>query len=528
MFIRKRTVRSSSGREHTYLELARTYRKDGKVCQERLCSLGRLDELRESGNIDRMIASLVKVARHGWIRKETVQLEATWSKQYGVVVLVRRLWRDLGLAEVIGELYRSSPMEIPVEEGLVAMITNRLVDPRSKLITYRWIEGVYAPEWERLDLSHLYRALDFLDEHIRTVEEALFMRSRDLFSLEVDLVLFDTTSTYFEGRGPEGLARLGYSRDKRPDLVQVVIGVLMTREGIPVAHYVFPGNTADIAAFRHAVKDVKERFPLRQVIIVADRGVVSESLLEALEAEGREYIVGIPLRKWKAADEVLKRAGRYHKVAENLEVKEVEQDGKRYVLCYNPEQAERDRKERASFVAQIEAELARGGLGGLARKKGYGRYLKVLDEGRAEMNWGRVRREERYDGKYLLRTSATLPPAEIAQAYKGLWRVEQGFRELKSGLEMRPCYHWTLPRVRGHIALCFLALVMGAALKRLLRTHGCEASVQEVLEAVEQVKAVRVELNGEVLLARTELPPLAQKAFAAVGMRPPPKVQSLN
>ncbi len=526
MFIRQRIVRSSSGREHTYLELARTYRKDGKVRQERLCSLGRLDELRESGNIDRMIASLVKVAKEDWVRKEAVELEAIWSKEYGVVVLVRRLWQDLGLAEVIGELYRRSPMEVGVEEGLLAMVTNRLVDPRSKLSTYRWLEGVYAPEWEKLELSHLYRALDFLDEHIRTVEEALFVRSQDLFSLEVDLVLFDTTD--FEGQGPQGLGKLGLRRDKRPDLVQLVIGVLMTREGIPVAHYVFPGNTADIDAFRHTVKDVKERFPLEQVIIVADGGVLSEGLLKALEAEGQGYIVGIPLRKWKAADEVLKRGGRYHKVAPNLEVKEVEQDGKRYILCYNPEQEERDRKERASFVAQIEAELARGGLGGLAKKKGYGRYLKVLDEGRAEINWRQVRGEERYDGKYLLRTSTSLPPAEIAQAYKGLWRVERGFRELKSGLEVRPCYHWTPPRVRGHIALCFLALVIEAGLEQVLRAHGCQASVRDVLEAVEQVKAVRVELDREVFLARTQLPPLAQEAFAALGIRPPSKVQLLS
>lgn len=354
------------------------------------------------------------------------------------------------------------------------------------------------------------------------------MRSRDLFGLEVDLVLFDTTSTYFEGRGPEGLAKRGYSRDKRPDLVQVVIGVLMTREGIPVAHYVFPGNTADITAFRHALKDVKDRFPLGQVIIVADRGVVSEDLLKALETEEQEYIVGIPLRQWKAADEVLKRAGRYHKAAKNLEVKEVWENDKRYILCYNPEQAERDGKVRASFVGQIEAELALGGLGGIAKKKGYGRYLKVVDEGQAEINWKRVKQEERYDGKYLLRTSAALSPPEIAQAYKGLWRVERGFRELKSGLEVRPCYHWTPPRVRGHIALCFLALVMEAALERLLRAYGCQASVREVLEAVKQVKAVRVELDGEAFLSRTELPPLAHKAFAAVGMRPPPKIQPLN
>jgi len=527
MYIRKRTIRSSGGKKYTYLELARTCRKDGKVCQERLCSLGRLDELRGRGAIDRMIVSLSKVARDHWIRTKALELEANWSKEYGIVILVERLWQKLGLGSIIAELYQRSLMEVPVKEGLLCMVTNRLVDPRSKRSTYKWLGTVYSPGWENLELSHLYRTLDFLDGNIRRIEEALFVQSRDLFSLNIDLVLFDTTSTYFEGKGPVGLAKLGYSRDKRPDLTQVVIGVLMTREGIPIAHHVFPGNTADITAFRYAVKDVKERFPLGKVIIVADRGVVSEALLETLDAEGQEYIVGIPLRKWKVAEEVLGQGGEYQKVADNLEVKEVEKDSKHYIICYNSEQEGRDRKERASFVAQIEAELNRGGLTGLAKKKGYGRYLRVLDEGRAEINWEKVKQEERYDGRYLLRTSAILPPSEIARAYKGLWRIENAFRELKSGLEVRPCYHWTPSRVRGHIAMCFLALVLEATLERMLRIHNVEASVGEVLEAVERVKAVRVEINGEAFLARTDLPPLARKAFAAIGIRPPPKVQSL-
>jgi len=302
----------------------------------------------------------------------------------------------------------------------------------------------------------------------------------------------------------------------------------MTRESIPIAHHVFPGNTADINAFHYALKDIKERFPLEKVIIVADRGVVSEDLLETLEAESQAYIVGIPLRKWKVADQILKEGGEYQKVAPNLEVNEVWHDGKRYVICYNPEQAEKDRKERLSFVTHLEAELKQGGLTGLAKRKGYGRYLNVLEKGKAEIDWGKVFGQEYYDGKYLLRTSAVLSPSEIALAYKGLWRIENAFRELKTGLEIRPCYHWTESRVKGHIAMCFLALVIEAAIERVLRVNKLEASISEVLEVVEQIKAVRVEANGEAFLCRTDLPPLAGKVFAALGIRPPPKVLPLN
>ena len=527
MYLRKRTVHSY-GRDYTYLELARTVRKNGKVLQERLCSLGRLEELQGSDVIDRLIAGLARVAKDEWVRAKALKLEANWSKEYGIVILVERMWQKLGLEEIVDGLYRRSPIEVPVKEALLCMVTNRLLDPRSKFSTYRWLNTVYAPKWEKLELSHLYRTLDFLCDNIKEIEEALFMKSHDLFSLDIDLVLFDTTSTYFEGKGPTGLARLGYSRDKRPDLVQVVIGVLITKEGIPIAHHVFPGNTADINAFRYALKDAKGRFPLGKVVIVADRGVVSEELLEALEAERQEYIVGIPLRKWKVADEIVKQGGEYQKVANNLEVAEVWYDGKRYILCYNPEEAERDYKERLSFVAHLEKELKQSGLSGLAKRKGYGRYLNVLEKGKAEVDWEKVRDEECYDGKYLLRTSTSLSPSEIALAYKELWRIENTFRELKTSLEIRPCYHWTESRVRGHIAMCFLALVVEAAVERMLRQSDLDVSVGEALEAIGQVKAVRVEVNREAFLARTDLPPLAGKAFAALGIRPPPKVLPLN
>ena len=529
MYIRFHNVKGRHGRLYTYLELVYSERRDGKVRQERVCSLGRVEELKKKGAIDRMIAKLSEAAQHRWVRAEALRLGTPWAKEYGPVLLMRRLWRDLGLEETIARLQRQTSVEVPVGEALLARVVSRMAMPRSELGSYSWLkEKVYAPEWEGLELHHLYRSLDFLAEHMETIEQALFWQVRDLFSLNVKLALFDTTSTYFEGRGPEGLAKFGYSRDKRSDQVQVIIGVLMTGDGIPVAHYVFPGNTADIDAFRQALSDVKRRFPLEgDVVIVADRGVVAESLLEALEAEGQGYILGIPLHKWKAAGKVLARPGRYHEVAGNLRVKEVELDGKRYILCHNPERELEDARRRAEIVAELEKELVHGGLPKLAKKKGYGRYLKIEGRGKASINWKRVKQDARCDGKYLLRTATNLSPEEVALAYKELWRVEHAFRKLKSGLEVRPVYHWTPARVRGHIGVCFLTLVMESALIRLLRAHGCKESLTKVMEAVQEVKAVKVELNGDLFLTRTDLPPLAQRAFAAVGLRPPPRFQPL-
>lgn len=529
MYIRFHTVRGRKERAYTYLEMVYSERRNGKVQQERVCSLGRLEDLQKSGALDRMIAKLAEVTKHRWVRAESLELGTPWAKEYGLMLLMRRLWQDVGLEKVINGLQRQSAIEVSVSETLLAMVVNRLVMPGSDCDTYAWLQGqVYAPEWQELELHHLYRSLDFLDKHMPVIEEQLFCRLRDLFSLELKLVLFDTTSSYFEGRGPAGLATTGYSRDKRPDRVQVIIAVLMTRDGIPVAHYVFPGNTADINAFRQALADVKGRFPLDgQVVVVADRGVVSEPLLQALENEEQEYIVGIPLHKWKAAGKVLGWPGRYHEVAENLRVKEVQLDGRRYIICHNPEREPEDARRRVEIVAALEKELTGGDLAKLAKKKGYGRYIKIEEKGKAGINWRWVERDARCDGKYLLRTATELSPTEVATAYRELWRVEAAFRNLKSGLEIRPMYHWTPPRVRGHIGVCFLALVVESVLARLLRNHGCQDSVSTIIEALQQVRAVRVELEGQVFLTRTDLSVLAHKAFTAVGLRPPPKVQPL-
>jgi len=408
------------------------------------------------------------------------------------------------------------------------MVLHRLLDPGSKRATHRWLKTVYRREFEFLELHHLYRALDHLVQDKEEIEEVLFARNRDLFSLNLDLMLFDTTSIYFEGRGPEGLAEYGYSREHRPDRVQVILGLLMSRDGMPVAHHVFPGNTADIAAFRYAIADLRRRFPIRRVVIIADRGVVSELLLEELELDGMEYNVGMPLRKWKEVREiVLSQAGRYHEVKDNLRVKETKVNGHRYIVCHNPEEEERDRKERESIVAILEEQLSQGGLSGLVKRKGWGRYLKVREAGKAEIDRERVSEEARYDGKYVLRTSTSLPGEEVALDYKSLWQVEHAFRELKSGLEVRPVYLRTEAHVRGHIFVCFLALVLEATLGRLLKGQGAQASYPEVMADLLELMAVRFEAKGKAWLWRTEFQGLAYEAFRAVGVRPPSRVQPI-
>jgi transposase len=503
----------------------RGYRINGKVRQEIVANLGRLDILQAEGGLERLIASLARYSERCWVEAEREGL-LSWDKVYGPVLIFRRLWEHLGLAQQVAHLQTRSEVEFPLDEAAFAMVLHRLLDPGSKRATYHWLKTVYRPEFELLELHHLYRALDHLVRGKDALEQTLFARNRDLFSLTVDLVLFDTTLIHFEGRGPEELAAFARPGNY-PDCVKVLIGLVMTGDGFPVAHHVFPGNTADINAFRQALGDLRRRFLLRKVVIVADRGVVSEEVVEELEKEEVNYILGMPLRKNKEVSrEVLSRPGRYHQVSDHLEVKEVWVGGHRYVVCYNAEEEIRDRERREQIMKHTRKELEEKGPQAFIMPRGLRRFVE-LKGGELILKESALRQEARYDGKWILRTNTDLPAGEVAQDYQSLWQVEHVFRELKSGLEIRPVFVRTEEHVRGHIAVCFLALVLETALQKLLKQQGA-TRFQEVMADLEQLRAVRLEARGKAWLWRNELTGRAYDAFQAVGVRPPARIQPLT
>ena len=518
--------RNKDGSIRSYLQIVEGYRKNGKVCQKLVCSIGRLDIITQDGSLDRLISSLARHSERCWVEMEGEGL-LPWVKTYGPVLIFRRLWEELGIGTVLSHLQKSSEVRFSIEEASFAMVLHRLLDPGSKRATYEWLKTVYCPEFNLFELQHLYRALDHLVHGKEVLEEALFARNRDLFSLAVDLVLFDTTLVHFEGRGPEGLAAIGRPGNY-PDCVKVLVGLVMTSDGFPVAHHVFPGNTADITAFRSVLGDLRRRFLLRRVVIIADRGVVSRELVGELEGEKVEYIFGVRMRKDKeVAREVLSRPGRYHKIEENLRAKEVRVGEHRYIVCYNPEEEEKERRTREEIVEHFRGEVSKKGPQAFVIPQGLRRFVKLVG-GEIVIKEKIIKEEARYDGKWVLRTNTALPTADVALAYKSLWQVEHAFRELKSGLEMRPFYVRTEDHVRGHIVVCFLALVLEAALHRLLKEHSTIASYREVISDLEQLKAVCFEARGKKWLWRNELPGKAYDAFRAIGMRPPPRVQPLG
>ena len=529
MYIRINKQKNKDGSLRQYVQLCRTFRVDKKVRQETLCTLGRLEDLEESGSIDTIIEGLAKFSDRYHDRilgtGSSASAAILWTKEYGPAYLFRKIWEQLGFDRFLRKLFGDTEATTQYSEAIFAMVLNRLMDPTSKYKLYRqWTETVYAQGLSDIQLHHYYRALDLLAEKKEAIEEQLYGQMTDLLNFELDFVFYDTTSSYFEGEcADEEIASHGYSKDHRGDRKQVVIGLLMTREGIPIAHQVFPGNMHDTKTFNQVVEDLKKRFPIRKVIFVGDRGMVSEPNLEKIRELGMEYVVGVKLRKSKKAQELLTIRGRFKEVTPKLQVKSKKIDGEMYVLCYNPEADKRDKETRKVVLEKLEEKLKNLGPSGFVKNKAYSKFL-TIEKTAAKIDEQKIKNDERFDGKYAIRTNSSLSAEDTAIVYKELWRVEQAFRHLKTDLDLRPMYHRTETRIRGHIMVCFLALVLESYLALRLKEKGCTTSIKDIMHDVSQMKASLIRINGEEQIIRTELHGNANMAFEAIGTKAPARV----
>lgn len=534
MFVREKTAKQGD-REYTYLQLVQNRRVDGKTRQKVLLSLGRKDKL-DRDRIDEIVKALAEFTTEKLqvIKEaEELDLEATTTRRWGDLLVLDRLWKGVGLDQIIKGLMRERRFSLDVEVAIRAMVFNRCLEPRSKLGTYRWLNRkAYFPDGEELELHHFYRALDFLIEIKEELERDLYLQLVDLFNLDLSVVFYDTTLVSYEGDGPEDLMK--WSRRKSYDFL---LGLALTRDGIPFAHEVMPGNTTDSTTLKAWVEKLKGRFGIRRCIICADRGIITWDNLKFLEGE-IPYLVGMPLRKFKEVKEgVLSTGGRYREVADNLLVKETKVGGTRYLICFNPKEAQRRKAERGELIRKLEEEIQtlRPGKEGHTKRicsllshRLKGKYLRELGNGELVINQQAVKEEARYDGKFVLRTSdGELEAAELALAYKELVRIERSFRSIKSFVEIAPVYHWVERRVRAHVVVCVLAHLLERLLERELKRAGSALSVVGALEALEEVRAVDVVLQGRGYRLATRPPVEAQEVFRILGVRAPKHMQEL-
>ena len=547
MYLRTIQRRNKDGSTVRYVQLAHNVRHptSGNSVAKVLHSFGREDTL-DRDALERLVGSISRyLGIAGPDAGDGDGLSVVSSKRLGGVYALDGLWRRIGIDQMMARLAGGRRFETDMERVLFALVANRALEPSSKLAATTWVdERVAIDRLGATDADSCYRAMDWLLEIEADLAEAVYWSVADLLNLEVDLLFFDTTSTYFEtdtadepGEGETvGFRTWGKSKDHRGDLPQIIVGMAVTRGGIPIRVWSWPGNTNDSALVRQ-VKDDLRAWKLGRVVWVADRGFASAENRRYLQRGGGNYIIGEKLRgDSPEAAAALARQGRYRKVAGNLEVKEVVIDDgvmrDRFVICRNPEAAERDRIVRDQLLAQLTDAidgtdtLDPDDRTALAAKlpAGLRRFLRTTPTGLLRIDRSVVRSEENLDGKFLLRTSdPTLSAEDIAVGYKQLLEVERGWRDMKSTLDLRPVFHRLEDRIRAHVILCWLALL----LIRIAETETGD-TWRNLRNALDQIH--RVELAGTTghVLQRSELTSAHTRILAALGVPEPPRFAHLT
>lgn len=574
MYLRTISRRNKDGSQVRYVQLAHNVRhpESGNAVAQVLHSFGREDQL-DRDALTRLVRSLSRylgepppeLPAPASAAGASGELTFVSSRSLGGPWLLDGLWHRLGFDELVRGCLRGRRCDaVAVERVLFALVANRACDPGSKLAATRWVEQVaHVPGLPGLDEDAAYRAMDLLLEVENELAEQVFWATATLLDLEVDLLFFDSTSTYFErdtadepaardehGRavpedgehavGRSAFRTYGHSKDSREDLPQVVIGMAVTRSGIPIRTWVWPGNTADMAVLAQVRAELKQ-WKLTRVVWVTDRGFASAENRRTLQRAGGHYIQAEKLRGVSEAEAALARPGRYRTVAGNLRIKEVKPRAEqgvmadRFIVCHNPEQAERDAAVRERLVAQLTARIdgsdalsktKRAELrGALRTQPGLNRYLRVTPAGLLRVDAAAVRRESHLDGKWLLRCSdPSLSAEDIAAGYKQLVEVERGWRDMKTHLELRPVHHRKEDRIRAHVLLCWLALL----LIRIAENETPTLTWRRIREQLETLHVGEFTGNAGRVHQRTELTAGQREILRALKLTEPPRFLQLT
>lgn len=549
MFFRRKRVG-----QHEYLQIVRNERIDGRHRQSVVATVGRTEDLRHSGTLERLLRSGARVCEQAIVLSglESGQANIVASHRIGPSLIFERLWRETGCQAAIEDLLADRAFGFPIERAVFLTVLHRLIDPGSDRAAERWREAYRIDGVDELDLHHLYRAMAWLGEPLtdqsdaglgpRTtkdlIEEALFAHRRSLFD-DLGIVLFDTTSLHFEGRGGASLGQYGHSKDHRPDLRQVILAVVIDNAGRPICSELWPGNTTDVTTLLPIIDRLRRRFLIHQVCIVADRGMISAATVAELERRGIDYVLGVRERRTAEVASMLtertaavplsvpRAAGRGITDLWIGEVMRRSADGqqrRRYIVCRNDAEAVKDATERAAILNSLEAKLRQGDLA-LIANRGYRRYLKSLGGRRFAVDPERIAADARFDGVYVLRTNLKASALEIALRYRQRGLVEDIFRSAKSLLATRPIFHKRDETIRGHVFCSFLALVLRKALMDRLAASGQSLEWADVIFDLDRLVETEIEQDGKRFLVRPHAPGVSGAVFQAAGVALPPMIR---
>jgi len=537
-------IKISKVNNYQYVQLVRSYRENNTTKHEVLFNFGRLDEIQNNPSMQRLALRLTELS--GLSRQSPPSLTDMSEAQmfnWGWFVY-RRLWQKFGLDGILSSIQKAGKTQFDLSSACLLMVLQHLLNPASKLRSYQ--QQVRYAGLPNVKLHNLYRTLDILCSHKELLETRMFEANRSLFNMQVDVVFYDVTTFSFESVKADSLRDFGFSKDCKFKEVQVVLGMFIDCEGRPVGYELFPGNTFDGKTMEKALAVIEKRFGIHRVIIVADRGLNSKLNLKRITDKGYGYIVASRLKNMgqKVHDEIFSPQG-YQELDNQEEDTQIRykiidytntfrlEDGsictlpEKLIITYSSKRAKKDNADRNRLIEKAQKMLENKALIKASSKRGGKKYLREVTDNETEwvLDSEAVARDEKFDGYYGIQTSETMLSAgQVLDAYHTLWKIEESFRIMKSTLEVRPIFHWTEERIKGHFVICFLAFLLERTLEIHLKQARVEASPESIREALNSLQLAQIELEEKKYFIKTKGTELSTKVLRTLKIQPPRNV----
>ena len=526
-------IKVTTSGKYQYVQVVESFRdKEGISRQKTIFNLGRLDNIQNNPSFQNIALKLLQLSK----AKGVVQLDDISEARivkWGHVVY-KKIWEVFGLQDLLPQITEDTKVSFDLNAATFLMAVQHLLQPRSKLQTFqKQDEYLGLPE---VSLNHLYRSLDLLSEHKTFLEEKLYEKNRSLFNMKIDVVFYDVTTFHFESVKADSLRDFGYSKDAKFKEVQVVLGLLIDCEGRPIGYDLFPGNTFEGHTLEKTLEKIGQRFGIRNVIIVADRGINSKLNLKRIKDKEYNYIVASRVKKMKKdiQEKMFDPEGYktikpknnddpeskiLYKTIEHINLVK-DEDGNIYeieenlVVTYSLKRAKKDKSDRERLIEKAKRLLENKGQIKTTNKRGGKKFLKEIQEKSSDwiLDEEAIAKDERFDGYYGIQTDKKeMKPEEIISAYHNLWRIEESFKIMKSTLEVRPVFHWTEPRIKGHFVVCFLAFLLERTLEFKLKENQEDASPEKIREALNSISFSEFEVDGEAYFLKNKGPQLSNK-----------------
>jgi len=547
-----KVTKNSAGQAYYHLVESYWEKEKGRSRQRVLMSLGKVGEDRIEEAIaalssHRDVFTIMELAR-------SISIDDTYI--LGPLLVLEKIFERFGINSILDELMKGRPrLELDLKKIIFTLVAARFVKPGSKLKIYEhWLKKLY-PEMidSEIGLHQIYRALDVLYESKEEIERSLYWHERDLLTMEVDVVLYDLTTLRFESTRQDlgKLRRFGYSKEMRTDCTQVVFGLLLDTEGIPLGFEVYPGNTFEGDTLKDIVDKMRQKFKVRRFIFVADRGLFSSKNLDHLRGNDPkdvgEYIVGMKLGVFKKRHDEFYDLSRFQWISDELAIYETTHEGERCIITWSKVRAERDQKTRADILAKIQKKLSskKATPKTFVSNRNYQRFLTGLSDGETpKLNDKAIAEDSKRDGFFGILTNVkNFTAKEVVINYKQLWVIEDAFGEIKGNLKARPVFHWHDRRIIGHLTMCFLAYFCEAQLTKALREKNLvlespaidddvidprPLTVVEAMRELSEVRAIPVKIRSNTIWVRTDIKGNTYKLFHAIGIQIPPKVLNVE